>query len=218
MKTKTLFSALSLFVLLLSTGCDWHRIRGNGKIITEQRTIGAFRQIVAQGYYKLSWHPGPVSCSVTTDENLLSHIRTSMSGDKLSIDMSEGVISPSNGIQIAISSPSLDTVRLSGAVEFQAEQLTGPKFAMETSGAAKVTLAGRVDRLLVDMTGASKLQAADLSTKDTELSVTGAGRADVTATNSLRAAITGAGKVTYGGNPQTVDRHITGAGKIEQRQ
>jgi len=86
-----------------------------------------------------------------------------------------------------------------------------------TGGAAKVTMAGKVNRLLADLTGASNLRAADLSAEDVELSVTGAGKADVTVSNLLRAVITGAGNVSYGGNPKSVEKKITGAGKIEPR-
>jgi hypothetical protein len=78
-------------------------------------------------------------------------------------------------------------------------------------------MAGKVNRLLADLTGASNLRAGDLSAENVELSVTGAGKADVTASNLLRAVITGAGKVSYGGNPKSVERKITGAGKIEPR-
>ena len=46
----------------------------------------------------------------------------------------------------------------------------------------------------------------------------GAGKADVTASNSLKAAITGAGKVSYGGHPKSVEKKITGAGRIEPRE
>ncbi len=216
MKTKILLPALTL-LLLFSAGCDWHGIRGNGTIKTETRPVTAFTQIDAGGFYELEWHPGPPSFSLTTDENLLSHVTTSMSGDQLKIGM-EGPIAPSGGIKIIVTSPSLNTAELSGAVEFAAKPLSGPKFVIDTSGAAKITLSGKVGRLLANLTGASKLEAADLPADDVELSVTGAGKADVTARNSLRAAITGAGKVTYGGNPKAVEKKITGAGKIEPRE
>lgn len=216
MKTKILLPALSL-LLLCTAGCDLNRIRGNGTIKTETRPVTAFTQIDAGGFYELEWHPGPPSLSLTTDENLLSHIRTSMEGSQLKIDM-DGPIAPSEGIKIVVTSPSLNTAELSGAVEFTAKPLSGAKFTIETSGAAKITLSGKVGRLLANLTGASKLEAADLPADDVELSVTGAGKADVTAANSLRAAITGAGKVTYGGNPKSVEKKITGAGKIEPRE
>lgn len=213
MKTKLL--SLSLICLLVA-GCNWRGVRGNGVIKSDARPVSAFSKIDAGGFYQLNWQPGPPSLTVTTDENLLSHITTDVSGDQLKIDL-HGAIAPSDGIKVVVTSPELTTVELSGAVEFVAKPLAGAKFSLDTSGAAKVTLAGKVARLLANLTGASKLVAADLQAEDVELSVTGAGKADVTATNSLKAAITGAGKVTYGGSPKSVEKNIAGAGKIEPR-
>ncbi len=219
MKTKFLVPALGLLILF-TAGCDWnwHRIRGNGKIKTEERPVTDFNRVDAGGFCEMEWHPGAPSLSITTDENLLPRITTRMDGKKLEIEMKEGPMAPTDGIKIVITSPALNQAELSGAVELTARQLSGATFALQTSGAAKVTLTGKVNRLLADMTGASKLMASDLPADDVELSVTGAGKADVTASNSLRAAITGAGKVVYGGNPKTVDKRITGAGKIEPRE
>jgi hypothetical protein len=209
--------AASFVLILLSTGCgDWRGIRGNGRIKTESRPVTPFTRVDAGGYYKLEWHQGPPSFSLTTDENLLSHIRSSMQGDLLKIEMHD-TVAPTHGIKIVITSPSLTGAILSGALNFNAAQLSGPSFALQTGGAVKATMAGKVNRLLADLTGASNLQAGDLSAEDVELSVTGAGKADVTVHNLLRAAITGAGKVSYSGNPKSVERKITGAGKIEAR-
>lgn len=216
MKLKILVPALSLLVLL-TAGCDWNRIRGSGVIKTESRPVTAFNRVEAGGFFELEWRPGAPSCTVTTDENLLSHIRTSVSGQRLNLEM-DGPLAPTHEIQVTITSPSLASAQLSGAVQFKASALSGATFALDTSGATKVTLAGKVNRLLASLTGASKLEASDLPADDIELSVTGAGKGDVTAANSLHVAITGAGKVTYGGNPKSVEKKITGAGKIEPRE
>ena len=215
MKNKNLTAALSLLVLL-SSGCDWRGIRGNGDIKTEQRPVTAFTRVDAGGFYEIEWHPGPPSFSLTTDENLLSHVKTGVEGNQLKIETQDS-IAPSHGVKVAITSPSLDGATLSGAVKLNADRLSGATFGLETSGAAKVTLAGKVNRLLASLTGASKLEAANLVADDVELSVTGAGKADVSASNLLRAAITGAGKVSYTGHPKSVEKKITGAGKIEPR-
>jgi len=207
---------LSLLVLL-SVGCGWKGIRGNGKIKTEARPVTAFTRVDAGGFYELEWHPGAPSLSLTTDENLLAHIETRMAGDVLKIEM-HGTFSPTRGIKIAIISPALTGASLSGAVKFDATQISAATFALETSGATRVTLAGKVSRLLASLTGASKLKAADLPAEEVELSVTGAGKADVTVSNLLRVSITGAGKVTYGGQPKSVEKRITGAGKIAPRE
>ncbi len=215
MKAKLLFPVLALLVLGTS-GCDLKRLRGNGSVRSETRPVTDFSKLDAGGFYEIEWHPGAPSLSIRTDDNLLAHITTKVVGEQLKIDLDDP-IAPTDGIKIVITSPTLSTVELSGALELTAQQLSGEKFVLQTSGAAKVTLSGRVNRLLADLTGASKLEAAGLSANDVELSVTGAGKADVTATNSLRAAITGAGKVIYGGQPKTVDKNVTGAGKIEPR-
>ena len=98
------------------------------------------------------------------------------------------------------------------------KQLSGPIFALESKGASEVSLDGNVDRLLVDMTGASQLAADRLHAKTAEISTTGAGDADVAVTDTLNVVITGAGKVTYSGNPPTIKKQITGAGSIRHKK
>ena len=88
---------------------------------------------------------------------------------------------------------------------------------MESTGASEVSLDGEVDRLLVDMTGASQLVADGLQTKTAEISTTGAGDADIAVSETLKIIITGAGKVTYSGNPATIQKNITGAGSIRHK-
>jgi hypothetical protein len=80
-----------------------------------------------------------------------------------------------------------------------------------------VTLDGAVNELLADMTGASDLRARSLQARSVQISTTGAASAQVNPTETLRVAITGAGDVTYSGNPPTIEKHITGAGSIRHK-
>ena len=68
------------------------------------------------------------------------------------------------------------------------------------------------------MTGASELAASALQTKTAEISTTGAAEAEIAVAETLKVAITGAGKVTYSGNPPTIEKHITGAGSIRHKE
>lgn len=215
MKNKPSLALLALLILF-SAGCDWRGIRGNGTIKTEQRPVSPYTRIDAGGFYDIQWQPGSPSLSITTDENLLSNIETSVSGNVLKIE-THGQIAPTHGVTVILTGPSLSGAELSGALKMEAIHLSGDRFTLETSGATKVTLAGGTNRLVASLTGASRLDAATLQTQDVEISVTGAGRADVMATNSLKAAITGAGRVSYGGNPKSVEKKVTGAGKISPR-
>jgi hypothetical protein len=68
------------------------------------------------------------------------------------------------------------------------------------------------------MTGASELEATGLQTKTVEISTTGAADAAIAVSETLKVSITGAGKVTYSGNPKTIEKHISGAGSIRQKE
>jgi hypothetical protein len=124
---------------------------------------------------------------------------------------------PTHGIKVVISSPTRTAARIRGAVRLTAKQLTGPKFALEASGASRVSLDGNVNELLADMTGASRLDASGLQTKIAEISTTGAGDVEIAVAETLKVSITGAGKVSYSGNP-TIEKHIVGAGSIRRRE
>ncbi len=153
---------------------------------------------------------------ITTDENLLPYIDNHISGDTLRLRTHEQIW-PTHGIKVVISSPTRAGAKLSGAVKLTATQIAGPKFAFQSTGAARVTLDGSVDELLADMTGASELKANALQTKTVEISTTGAADAELAVSEILKVAITGAGKVSYSGNPKTVEKHISGAGSIRHK-
>jgi hypothetical protein len=200
----------------LVAGCHWVGIRGNGHIKTDQRTISAFANIDAGGAFMIEWQNGAPALSITTDENLLSYIDSDVSGDTLHLHARDQIW-PTHGIKVAISSPTRSGAKISGAVRLTATQLAGPEFAFKSTGAARVTLDGSVDELLADMTGASELKANALQTKTVEISTTGAADAEVAVSEILKVAITGAGKVSYSGNPPTIEKHITGAGSIRHK-
>jgi hypothetical protein len=202
--------------IVLLGACHLPGVRGNGHINSEERAVGAFATVDAGGAFEIEWQNGPPALRITTDQNLLHYIENNISGDTLHLHTREHVW-PTHGIKVIISSPTRAGARLRGAVKLTAKHLSGPSFALESQGASEVVLDGSVDRLLVDMTGASQLTANALQTKTAEISTTGAGDADVAVTDTLKVVITGAGKVAYSGNPPTIEKHITGAGSIHRR-
>lgn len=213
---KTRIALFTMLVLSVA-GCGVNGIRGNGHITTDQRTVTEFSEIDASGAMQIEWTTGAPSLSITTDENLLSRIDSEVIGKRLRLH-SHGNVWPTTGVKVAVSSPVRIGARLSGATKVTATQLSGGKFAIESSGATTVTLDGKIDELLADMTGASKLNAGSLQTKIAEIATTGAAKADVAVSDSLKVSITGAGKVTYSGNPPSIEKNITGAGKIQHKE
>jgi hypothetical protein len=211
------FAAAKLltFAALALGGCHISGIRGNGHITTEPRPVQEFTSVEAEGAFDIEWVPGPASCTIRTDENLLSHVETAMSGSKLELRW-HGQLRPTHGMKVRLSSSKLISTRLTGAVRLSATRIEGKAFYIDGTGATRVTVDGTVDDLMATMAGASKLMAESLQVKNAELSISGAGKAEVSVSDSLKVAIAGAGKVTYRGNPR-VERQISGAGSVRQR-
>jgi hypothetical protein len=202
--------------VVLVAGCHLPGIRGNGHIKTEERPIAAFANLDAGGGFEIEWQNGSPALRITTDENLLPYVEDNVSDDTLHL-RTRNHVWPSHGIKVVVSSPTRAGGKIRGAVKLTAKQLSGPIFALECKGASQVSLDGSVDRLLVDMTGASQLVADRLQTKTAEISTTGAGDAEVAVADTLNVVITGAGKVSYSGNPPTIKKQITGAGTIRHK-
>ena len=203
------FAALSL------GGCHISGIKGNGHIITENRVVQDFTSVEAEGAFDIEWVSGPATCTIRTDENLLRHVETSMSGSKLRLEWN-GQLRPTHGMKVKLSSSNLNAARLTGAVRLSATGLSGKGFYVDGTGATRVTVDGTAGELMATLTGASKLDAASLQVKTAELSISGAGKAEVSASDSLKVSISGAGKVTYSGNP-TIEKRVSGAGSVRKR-
>src|ERR1041384_4535365 len=198
---------------IVTTGCKWTLgIRGDGNVTTDQRPVVDFSEIQASGLFDVTWHSGPPSLQITTDQNLLSYIENSISDQRLRLRVRER-IRPTHGIKVTVSSPTRNGAKISGAVDLTVPQLAGPKFYFQSTGADEVKLDGTIDELLADMTGASDLRGKNLHVKTAEISTTGAVDAEVDVTDTLKVSITGAGSVTYHGNPK-IEKHVTGAGSI----
>jgi hypothetical protein len=219
MSTITIRPFLAVKLLTFSAlclgGCHLTGIRGNGHIVTENRPVDEFTSVEAEGAFEIEWVSGPASCTIRTDQNLLRHVDTTMDGKKLRLE-SNGQLHPTKGMKVRLSSRSLSGARLTGAVRLTASGLAGNGFYLDGTGATRVTVDGAVSELMATMAGASRLDADSLRVKTAELSISGAGRAEVSASDVLKVAISGAGKVTYTGNP-AVEKHVSGAGSIRRR-
>jgi hypothetical protein len=215
-----LFPRLAISALLgalLLPACDWVGKHGNGVITTESRPTAEFVAVDASGAYKIAWSAGAPALSVTTDQNLLNHVTTTVTDGKLRIRTNERM-RPTHGIKIVISSQTLSGTRLRGAMDFKASRLSAPNFFIESDGASDLILDGTVDSLTARLRGTGDLNADLLQAKVVEVSLMGAADAKVNATESLSVSIKGAGDVRYGGNPKVIKKSVAGAGSVRPKK
>jgi hypothetical protein len=207
---------LTIFLLIaIAAVATWYfeGIHGDGAIIAEDRTVPEFSGVTISGAFTVQWSRGKPGLSITTDRNLLPHISTVVSDGTLRIS-SEKSLRPTGGLTVTISGDSLADVHLSGANTFRAGQITGPELKVLVSGASTISLDGSVTKLDARLTGASTLHAQTLRTQTATVGITGACSAHVNVTDALKASITGAGSITYSGNPRKTEKSVTGVGSI----
>jgi hypothetical protein len=213
MNRRTILLVASVVVI---AGCSRLGIKGDGVITTTNRSIADFSAVEISGAYEIQWSSGKPALTISTDQNLLPLVTTTVTGDSLHIDWKEN-LRPTKGIKITISSASLTDVQLNGAVSMRASNLSGHDLKLESNGASSIVVGGSITNLEVNISGTTKLDATSLHTQTAKVSLNGASDADVTVTETLNASISGVGLLTYGGNPKSVVKDVSGVGRIQSR-
>lgn len=84
-------------------------------------------------------------------------------------------------------------------------------------GLGNIFLKGVTKIAKTDIEGAGNLDAFDLETKTTTVTIEGLGNANVNVSEKLEATISGAGNLTYKGNPKEIIKNKSGLGSINQK-
>jgi len=214
----------SLFVLLLGllfAGTGWahdsNHVEGSGIVVTAKRTVADFSAIQLDGAFDTV-----VTCQekkrleITGDDNIVPLIKTEVKDGLLHV-YSEKSFSTRKMLKVTIGMQTLDKLAASGANNVSVEKVKSGELQIDADGSSTITVAGKAKSLGSELSGAATLQAAKLEAEEVSVNISGAGNAEVYASQKLDAQIMGAGSVVYGGNPKDVSRNILGAGSIDPR-
>lgn len=225
---------------VLSYGCDVFdkRIRGDGNIKTETRSVSQFNGISVSGaidaYVR---HDSVSSVKVEAEENLLELIEVNNQGGTLHIHERNGYnLRPTRDIKVYVAGPEFRNFRASGACDIYSENklispetidihisgassvkldLNAPSVNAGLSGACSVDLRGQTKNVELDGSGASKFLCFDLLAENVSVEISGAGEAQVFASVKLDVRVSGAGTVHYKGNA-SVNQRVSGAGSVNK--
>jgi hypothetical protein len=120
----------------------------------------------------------------------------------------------SDEIAITITSPNTHRFFLSGAENFTLTNFDQDSLNLNISGAAHIMGIGKAKSLEVDMSGAGRMDLAQLPVEDARLSISGAGDATLDAKQSAKVSISGAGHVRLVNKPADLQQTISGIGSI----
>jgi hypothetical protein len=204
------------------TGCGkymkWDRkgTSGSGVVKTEKRDVGAFSSVDVSGAYEVE-----IVCQkqpaveVEGDENILPLVQTYVKDNTLYIK-SERSFDVKRAIKVRVTTDNLEGLSSSGASKITLEGVKNEQLVIETSGASKIDAAGETKSLEIESSGASKVDVQELRATRVKVSLSGAGRANIYATEEVNADVSGASQVTYYGEPKVVNKSVSGAGSINK--
>lgn len=222
---KTLAALLVLCFIGLSslTACDGKlfsrtEIEGSGNVIKVTRPLTGFTGISAGGAIELIVvAQQDFKVEVETDDNIMEHITTTVSGGILEITMDESYSYSNATVKVYVSLPNLARLDVSGASTATVTHVNSEELTIDVSGASRVTTEGTSKRLHGDVSGASSLKAEKLSAEQVTIDASGASNSYVTATEFLTADASGASSIYYYGNPKNTQVETSGASAIKRR-
>ena len=218
MKIHTILTGLVTFML---TGCltNWTPaavVVGSKISMTQAREVEEFNQIKIEGIVDVSITIGsPRSVTVTTDDNLIDHVRTGKVGEFLEID-TVGFIGTELGIQIDVVVPELITIDHDGVGTLQILDFQGETLKLISDGVGDISIQGTVGRLNVTSDGIGDVNLSRLTAREATVLNDGIGDVTVHATDLVDAKLEGIGDIKILGLPQKVLVEDDGVGDIIQ--
>ncbi len=238
MKRIFIFLALTLVVCSSCRWMNYKRIKGNGNIITQDRTVTNAQRIKLSGSYDVEITQGPVtSLKVEADDNILPYILTNQEDGMLVIRSKDHInLSTEHNIKVFITTNKLEqlhlsgsgniigmtkftggdklTLRIGGSGDMKLE-INTPHIDANISGSGSMTLKGETQDQKIQISGVGDYNADELKSESAVVKIAGSGNVKVFADANLDINIAGVGSVFYKGNA-TVKQHVAGSGEVKK--
>lgn len=206
-----------LLACVILAGCHHRGVRGSGVETTQERSLDEFTAVDISGTFGVTIRCGEKpGATVIADDNLVSLVKTEVRGSTLHI-FPEKDIDPRTDLRIEVTTPSLSDVSVSGVASVDIKNVQGEKLNLDVNGAASILARGTVKDASFNISGAGKLSTEDLHSANVRVAMSGAGKADVYASDNLEVDVSGAGVIHYSGDPKTVNKRISGVGVVSRK-
>lgn len=230
-----------ILAVVVTLGCrHWgRRVRGNGNIVTQDRSVGNFKSVEVGGAINVYVSQGsPSAVKLEGDENILQYIEVVQEGDRLIVRTKNGYdLDPSSKLRVDVTTPVYDRIQTSGACDIIGQtkistpdeltlsvsgagdikmDLDAPRLKAEVSGSGSLHLKGQTKDADLNLSGVGNAHCYELLSENTRVDISGAGSAQVYASVKLDAQVSGVGNIHYKGNPPDVKQEVSGAGSVSK--
>jgi hypothetical protein len=228
--------------LMASANAQWgKRVKGNGEMTTQERVTGDYDGVAVGGFFDVDLVSGTEgTISVKAEENLQEYIITEVKNGILHIKIENGVnLKPSSwkdGIHVTVPVEAIESLSLAGSGDVNSRTtLKAARFSAKISGSGDLNfrvdtdelnasmagsgdmkISGNAGMFEVNIAGSGDIEAYDLEARSVDASISGSADLHVTASEFIKARVSGSGDIRYRGNPAKIDSKVSGSGEISK--
>jgi hypothetical protein len=235
---KTIVTTL-IICLTIQANAFTKKVRGNGNVVTVNRTTTDYEQVSVGGSFDVTLESGEEGkLVIQIEDNLAEYLITEVQDGQLKIKWKKGVrIKTNKSIKITIPFKHIDGVSLAGSgniitkdpvvshdlelnvagsgnmnIDVKASDLTS-----KVAGSGNMTVNGVTTRLECKIAGSGNFRGYELTSRDANAVIAGSGSIHATINGKLSAKIAGSGSVLYKGTGTTENVKIAGSGNVSKR-
>jgi len=218
-------------------GNAWQKIKGNGNVITEERSITSdVNEIILSSSIDVRYTQGsPAKMVVEGEDNLVDKVVTEVSGNTLKVYKKRNTnMWTTKKLQVLVTTPNLVRAACTSSGDFYATNtLTGDKLTLKTSSSGDIKasvevrdlelscsssgdqiIKGSAERLIAKTSSSGDIDADDLTAKHCKASSSSSGDVSVYATESIEARTSSSGDIFIYGNPEQRSSNSSSSGDI----
>ena len=188
--TSMLFLASCIFPI--------NGIKGDGNVVSQERTASGFYDISIDGAANVNvQHGEDYKVVVTTDNNLQEFVLVEVKNDVVHINTEPHTNLKPTKLIVDVHLPELQSISLKGV------------------GNVKL-FDGNASDLKISLSGVGNVDAQNYQVENVVITQSGVGNSKIWATNSLSGTLSGVGNISYKGNP-AVNVNVSGVGKVNKQ-
>ncbi len=233
MKNKIFYLAIFCSLIIL-TSCLKPKVEGNYHVVSINRTLTNFSEIVSEGSFEVYYSCDSVSSvKIEAEENIIPYVETNIHGQSLVIRTSNSKrLETHFPIKVFVKSPTISNVILSGTGSIYVDSVKATNLEItlkgsgninvvaysqlieaSISGSGNLYLSGHTSSGECSISGSGEINAFNIIQDTCFANISGSGSMNLQVIDYLNANISGSGKIYYIGTP-IVNTNITGSGRV----
>ena len=236
-KVIRLFAFFALALAVAPIAANAQNIKGNGKVKTDVRQVGAFNRVVVQGLVELYLsQESTESVKIESEENLVSLFKTSVSDSTLYVFVPS--VKKALKLNVTVAYKDLKQIILLNEVTLQSEKVANfddieiicggasrlnfefkaAKSTIKVLDNSAVSLRGYSENLTIEAHDETEVNAFDLQSDYCTIIGSGYAEISINAKKKLGITMSGSSNLYYMGEANIWQRNFTSSGLITKRK